>query len=811
VTNVISVRNIEDAAARGERRLSVPKGSVITPAARDRAKDLKVELRLAENDAQPLRSKRVADPSTPPQDDSAQQRRGNGTIQGRIVGTTEIRAAIAAGLRRVAVAPGAWVTRAARHLAEEAGVTIVAEAATDGLLVNPLEDGGAITRSGPGVVRGGGLPIGGEHSSGTLPPVPLPKASNGATPRTPDFGVDPVTLDLVEHALKNIRDEMDAVLFRTAMSPGIREQHDAFPLVADPHGKMIVGQFGSFIPGFLQGYSGTVEDGDVFLLNDPYSCDGAISHLNDWLVLLPIYYSGSLTGWASMFGHMSDVGGSVPGSMPVGARSIHAEGVIIRPVKLFEQGHLNAVALDQVLAQVRLPEWNRSDLMGLVAACRLAARRVGELCDRFGHDTYLASCEALLNRTRWAVGQLIQRHVPTQPALEFEDYVDDDGLGNGPFKLKCSIWREGERAIIDWTGTDPQSPAAINFLLNAEMLKMFVGVYFIMVLDPNILFNDGYYDLIEVRIPEGSLLRPRYPAALSGRTHALGRVFDVFGAALGQSTPELMTAAGFSDSPHFFYSGIDRHGTWFQLYQIGFGGVPGRPAGDGLDGHSLWPEFTNVPNEYLEQYYPLRIERYAVLPDSGGAGRHRGGNGMHVEYHFLAPGEIAIHDDRWLTRPWGVLGGRPAQRSRKLLQRAVDQQTRPLASKADGIQVVAGDRLHFITWGGGGWGDPLERDPSAVALDVRRGLVSRDAALGDYGVVLDRDGVVQTAATSQRRLELRRRRPRQAGLFDFGPPFEEVLARCEEETGLKRPERPRAAETATPREDARHMRGDTPP
>jgi N-methylhydantoinase B len=266
-------------------------------------------------------------------------------------------------------------------------------------------------------------------------------------------------------------------------------------------------------------------------------------------------------------------------------------------------------------------------------------------------------------------------------------------------------------------------------------------------------------------------------------------VFDVFGAALGQQTPELMTAAGFSDSPHFFYSGTDAQGAWFQLYQIGFGGVPGRPLGDGFDGHSLWPEFTNVPNEYLEQYYPLRIERYAVLPDSGGAGKHRGGNGMHVEYLFLEPGEIDIHDDRWLTRPWGVLGGKPAERSRKVLRRA-DGQTVTLPSKVDGVQVAAGDRLDFITWGGGGWGDPLERDQGLVALDVRRGLVSRAAALAEYGVALDRDGLVQTAATQRQRAELQRHRSGSLPVFDLGPPQDEVLAKCAEETGLPRPTPP---------------------
>jgi len=768
MSNVISVRDVEDAASRGEKRLPVPKGSVITPAARDRAKDLKIELAIGAERGQPPPSQ---SPPTPI---------GDGTIQGRIVGTSEIQAAIEAGVRRVSVAPGAWVTRAARHLAELNGISIDARGTMNGTLVNPLQHGGSVTRAGPGVVKDGGLPIGGDHVSGTLPT--LPKV---AGPERPESRVDPVTLDLIEHALKNLRAEMDAVLYRTAMSPGIREQHDAFPLVADPSGKMVVGQFGSFIPGFLSGYSGSIEDGDVFFLNDPYSCNGAISHLNDWLVLLPIFVDDRLTGWASMFGHMSDVGGAVPGSMPISARTIHAEGVIIRPFKLFERGELNSERLEQVLAQVRLPDWNRADLMGLVAACRLAGRRVAEICARFGQQTYLDALEALLARTRFAVGQLIQEHVPTEPPLVFEDYVDDDGVGNGPFRLRCTVWREGERAIFDWTGTDAQSPGAINFFLNPEMLKMFVGVYFIMVLDPQILFNDGYYDLIEVRIPEGSLLRPTFPAAVSGRTHALGRVFDVFGAALGQRTPELMTAAGFSDSPHLFYSGSDRHGGWFQLYQIGFGGVPGRPAGDGLDGHSLWPEFTNVPNEYLEQYYPLRVERYAVVPDSGGAGKHRGGNGMHVEYVFLEPGEIAIHDDRWLTRPWGVLGGKPAERSRKVLRRAIDGRSVTLPSKTDGIQVAAGDRLDFITWGGGGWGDPLDRSPDAVALDVQRGLVSADGARDAYGVVLADDGTsIDRQATERRRTELR---GRETVTFDLGPPLETVLERCEEETGQPRP------------------------
>ena len=219
--------------------------------------------------------------------------------------------------------------------------------------------------------------------------------------------------------------------------------------------------------------------------------------------------------------------------------------------------------------------------------------------------------------------------------------------------------------MLDFDGTDPQSQASINFFLNENMFRMFFGIYMIMVFDPQILFNDGFYDLIDVRIPEGSLLKPKFPAALSGRTHALGRIFDILGGLLGQKTPEFLNAAGFSSSPHLFYSGTDKSGEWFQLFQIGFGGIPGRPLGDGPDGHSLWPNFTNVPNEFLERYFPLVIERYETVADSGGAGLHRGGNGILMSYRFLEPGMIAIHDDRWFVSPWGVNGGEPGARGKR--------------------------------------------------------------------------------------------------------------------------------------------------
>ncbi|MGE3746018.1 MAG: hydantoinase B/oxoprolinase family protein, partial [Sphingomonadaceae bacterium] len=390
--------------------------------------------------------------------------------------------------------------------------------------------------------------------------------------------IDPVTLDIIENALRNARIEMDTTLVRTAMSPGIREQGDAFPLIADQDGRMVVGQFGSFIGPFLGGYNGTIEEGDMFLLSDPYSVEGAISHSNDWLVLLPVFKNGRLLAYTAMFGHQSDIGGKVAGSMPIDARTIFEEGVRIPPVKIYSKGEYNSDLVKLIMHQVRTPDWCAADLNALIAACRVAARRIEELSVRFGEDVYRSAIGELLARNYRAMKQLIESSVGEEK-VSFEDYICDDGLGYGPYRIKCTMWRENGRVILDFDGTDPQSHASINFYLNENMFRMFFGIYMIMVFDPQILFNDGFYDLIDVRIPEGSLLKPRFPAALSGRTHALGRIFDILGGLLGQRTPEFLNAAGFSSSPHLFYSGTDKTGKWFQLFQIGFGGIPGRPLG----------------------------------------------------------------------------------------------------------------------------------------------------------------------------------------------------------------------------------------
>ena len=328
---------------------------------------------------------------------------------------------------------------------------------------------------------------------------------------------------------------------------------------------------------------------------------------------------------------------------------------------------------------------------------------------------------------------MIERFIPEQP-LVFEDYVDDDGRGNGPFKIKLELWREGGRGVMDFTGSSPQAEGPINLLMGETMMKMNLGIILTMALDPQILFNHGYNDLFEVRFRKGSILQPEFPAPLSNRSHTMARLFDVVQGTLAQQNPELATGAMCGASPHLLYSGVDRSGEFFLFYEINYGGIPGRPVGDGMDVHAWWPAVTSIPVEYAEAYFPLRLEHVKGRPDSGGAGRHRGGNGVEKLYLFLEPGEVSIHDDRHLSRPWGIGGGQAATSSRKVLIRANGTEEE-LAAKLDQLTVEPGDRLLYITGGGGGWGDPLERDPFKRQTGCAQGLRVTCTGQEVYGVV----------------------------------------------------------------------------
>lgn len=633
-------------------------------------------------------------------------------------------------------------------------------------------------------------------------PLEEQKRSALTTQHTPDSAAslvrssNPLIPTLISAALASIRGEMDKLMLRCSMSPAIREQQDEFNVITNAKGQMLVGQFGSFITQFLGAWTGSIEEGDVFVTNDAYQVEGAVTHLNDVIVLLPIFYDHKLVGWASQFGHLTDVGGMVPGSMSINSSSVFEDGVQIPIVKLYSRGVMNADLVDLLCRNSRQPEWYRSDLTAIVASCRMAAKRIGELATRFGCEVYLAACEELLYRNRTGFAKIIQRDFDDQDS-KFTDFVDDDGHGVGPWEVACVMRKTPDNRLqFDWNGSVPQSERPINVYFSETMFKMFVGYYLIAAAAPGTVINDGFHDLIDVDFPKGSALKPVRPAPISCRTHMLARVMDVLQALIGQKKAAFQAAAGFSDSPHFFYSGFKPDGEWYQLYQIGFGGVPARQAGDGLDCHCLFPAIKSIPTESIELNFPLRVETNETVADSGGPGYYRGGNAQRTLYRFLARGEFSLHDDRWFTKPWGLNGGKPGRRSRKILYREslrADRRGAPeiLPSKCDYIKVQPGDLLEWITWGGGGLGDPLSRPAEKVALEVRRHLVTLEGARTGYGVIIDPgDFTVNQQETEKLRNRMRETRgPLDSSVvtYDHGGSLQQLRESCLEETGMAPP------------------------
>lgn len=608
----------------------------------------------------------------------------------------------------------------------------------------------------------------------------------------------PLIATLIASALGSIRREMDTLMLRCAMSPAIREQQDEFNVITNTRGQMLVGQFGSFITQFLDGWKGTIDEGDIFVTNDVYQIDGAVSHLNDVIILLPIYFEHKLVGWAANFGHLTDVQGKVPGSMSINASTIYEDGLQIPIVKLYDKGVYNEGLASVFFRNSRMPEWFQSDLVALCTACRTAATRVNELCERYGVELYEAATDYLLEQNKIAIKTIIDEKIGNEKS-SFTDFIDDDGQGLGPYAISCSMQKNGDKLVFDWDGTSPQSNTSMNYYLSITMFKMFIGYYLLAIYDPHAVVNDGFHDLIDIKIPTGTILRPVRPAAVSCRTHLLGRVMDVMQALFGQRNAAYRCAAGFSDSPHLFYSGFKPDGEFYLLYQIGFGGVPARPIGDGPDCHCLFPAIKSIPAENIELYFPVIIEANEALPDSGGAGYFRGGNAQRTLYRWLCEGDVSIHDDRWMIKPWGVNGGMPGSRSRKVLYTnnsyGTDKEKENMVlcqSKQDYIHVYPGDVLEWETWGGGGLGDPLTRPATIVAQEVHRRLVTVSGAAKNYGVVVrSSDFTVNEGATTELRDKMREERGRTGHSdnmsIDRGGTIRELMAKCEEETGLKPP------------------------
>ena len=600
----------------------------------------------------------------------------------------------------------------------------------------------------------------------TLPRAPA--AAPRAAPAS-SGALAALALDRIEAAWRQIRKEAGIVLAHHALAPSVRHRQAEAASLTDAGGAALIGRPVPAVAALVRAQAGDLRPGDIFLLGDPWAPGGGLP-AGTWTAVAPAFGPdsggggdggpGGPAGFGTATMAMGDHG-PVGGSRPNRAASAHDEGLRIPPMRIFGAGGTNRAALELILNNVRDPDAAHGDLRALVAAARTGAQGIADLCRRFGADGYRQACAATLARSERALRGLIAAQLPEEPK-SFEDRVDSDGCGNGPFALKLTIWREGDLAFCDWTGTAAQAEGPINLPLDDAAVAHIVAQRLVRIFDPEIAVNDGLLAPFRIAIPDGSLLRPHFPAPLGNGAHTLARVHDVVNGALGLCAEAAGTAAGYGSSPQMVFAGRDRHGRPFRLTDPVFGGAPARPGRDGQDGRSLSAGARTRPVEQVEAGFPVAVESLSAIADSGGGGRQRGGCGVEKVYRFAAAGTVRWRDDRERSRPWGGEGGEAGAASAKILIRADGSREEP-GAKADGIGVAAGDRLVFRTAGGGGWGNPLERDPQRVCNDVRRGLVSTAAARDRYGVVLTgrpEACTVDRAATDELRDTLGRSRGR---------------------------------------------------
>lgn len=565
--------------------------------------------------------------------------------------------------------------------------------------------------------------------------------------------VDPITTEVIASALKSIVYEMDAAIERTAMSIIIREQHDFGMSLVDHRGWVIAGT--TFAGQTLAEYATRVaiEPGDVVMFNDPYISRGEISHLGDTMLAVPIFWEARLIAWGIAWGHHMDIGADAPAAMPTQATEIFHEGLQIPPVKLYERGRLNRGVLDIVARNSRTPEMMVGDTLALSAAGKIAERRLHELCATFGLDAVLDTFQVLFERARETMRRLIAL-LPAEP-VAFEDVLDGDGISDEPLVIRLTLRRAGERAILDYTGTSPQCAGPLNLPLNASLQKM--RLYNVLRLaagsridiDPQLDANQGVEDLVDVIIPEDCLLRPTYPAPVSLRHLTAGRLIEVLQGILAQIFPETIPAAANGSLNCYSLLGHGRapEDRWL-CFEVTAAGGGARPFGDGIDAYCWNNRLKNAPVEFVETVYPVRIEQYSLRPGSAGPGRYRGGYGLMRAIRALRPARLYFLDERQRTQPWGLRGGGAAAANDAYIERA-DGTIVMLPGKFDRYPVAPGDMFVMRTGGGGGWGDPYERDPELVRRDVACGLLTVEQARRWYGVVIaEPSGEVDAGATA---------------------------------------------------------------
>jgi N-methylhydantoinase B len=560
----------------------------------------------------------------------------------------------------------------------------------------------------------------------------------GAKPTASDRSTaDPITVEVLRGALRAAQAEMEALIERTSMSHIVREKKDYFAGFFDPQGGLITGTplpfFGHILQPIFDMYPPeTMKPGDVYWYNDCYGSNGGTSHLNDQVFVQPVFFDGELVGFSQSWAHFTDVGGIISGSISPNATEIFHEGVVYPPTKLYDQGVLNEAIFRIFIRNTRFPLQTQGDTRAMIASLKLGERRLMEMCERFGPAVFADAVEQLNERTRKAVRAHLESLVP-DGRYEFEDAINDDAQGNGPFPIRIAIERRGDTIVWDALKTCDQAPGPVNYLVNPAVPRMILGIYLYSI-DPSLMVNEGFMaTLDEVKLRPGSLLQPKHPAPLGQRGLTMLRLINMHSGLLNVATRGKANAGGSSYGLLFIRAtGTKEAFLLGDAIGVGYGA---RPTSDGIDAVYLVSQENN-PAEFLEQQYDARLLRYSINRDSGGPGKFRGGCGVVREIEWL--GDEATMANRFDGRPaWGANGGKNAMYGRCFYIPAGSNEERELGPITEGTKLNKGDRVRIETGGGGGHGHPFDRPAERVLRDVLGGFVSVERARSDYGVAID--------------------------------------------------------------------------
>jgi N-methylhydantoinase B len=554
--------------------------------------------------------------------------------------------------------------------------------------------------------------------------------------RTEPLGLgtpDPVTFSVVRAALDTIVEEMATTVMRVARSPIVRDVLDYSVTLCDRDGQILtqaktvalhLGAVPDAMEVVLDRFRARLAPGDVVVLNDPYA--GGM-HLPDIFMVKPVFTPEGLLGFCVVIAHHCDMGGRVPGSNASDSTEIYQEGLRIPPMLLFEQGRPNETLFGLIRANVRLPDLVTGDLEAQHATCCVGEARWLELLERYGRTTFEDCATRLLD-----YGERLNREaIAAWPDGEyrFEDVIDGDGFSDSPIPIRCSILVRGDRLVVDFEGTSPQVKGAINSTFSFTKSATYLAVRGAREREvPN---NSGVYRCIEVRAPEGSILRPRMPAPVAARALTGYRVVDTVLGALARIVPGRLMAAGEGGNTVVCIGGYDEATREpFVLVDMINGAWGGRAGKDGIEGVTNPSQnMSNLPVETLEQRYPVMVEEYGFRSDSGGDGQYRGGLGLVRQYRLLAErATLQLRADRVIHPPYGLLGGEPGATSRNLVGDATG--LTEVAGKIT-LEITRGAVIRHEQAGGGGYGDPALRSAEARRVDREDGKVTR--ARGDRG------------------------------------------------------------------------------